>query len=46
MDWDPLDIGQSESTASAHTGEIPAKITAHQITEKDKYKKEKLTSGM
>lgn len=46
MDWDPLDIGQSESTASTQTGELPAKIsTTHQLLEKDKYKKERLTSG-
>ncbi|XP_013113639.2 uncharacterized protein LOC106091612 isoform X1 [Stomoxys calcitrans] len=47
MDWDPLDLGQSESNASPPNGELPAKLSAHQLADlKDKgYKKEKLSSG-
>ncbi|XP_075168076.1 transcription factor CP2 like gemini isoform X2 [Haematobia irritans] len=47
MDWDPLDLGQSESNASPPTGELPAKLSPHQLADlKDKgYKKEKLSSG-
>lgn len=48
MDWDPLDLGQSESNiATAQTNsDLPAnKISAHHLGDKDKYKKEKLTAG-
>lgn len=47
MDWDPLEIAQSESPASAQTGEIPAKIAnqQQQLLDKDKYKKERLNTG-
>ncbi|KAM7344722.1 transcription factor CP2 like gemini [Cochliomyia hominivorax] len=45
MDWDPLEIGQSESPASAQTGELSAKISAQQLLDKEKYKKERLNTG-
>lgn len=39
MDWDSLDIGQSENSPTTQTGDLPNKV-AHQ-QEKDKHKREK-----
>lgn len=39
MDWDSLDIGQSENSPTTQTGDLPNKVTHHQ--EKDKHKREK-----
>ncbi|XP_061396582.1 uncharacterized protein LOC133332216, partial [Musca vetustissima] len=47
MDWDPLDLGQSESNASPPTVEIPNKLAGHPLAAdaKDKgYKREKLSN--
>lgn len=38
MDWDSLDIGQSENSPTNQTGDLPHKATHH---EKDKHKREK-----
>lgn len=40
MDWDSLDIGQSENSPTTQTGDIPNKV-AHHHQEKDKHKREK-----
>lgn len=39
MDWDSLDIGQSENSPTTQTGDLPNKVAHHQ--EKDKHKREK-----
>ncbi|KAH8299788.1 hypothetical protein KR044_005947 [Drosophila immigrans] len=38
MDWDSLDIGQSENSPTTQTGDLPNKVSHH---EKDKHKREK-----
>ncbi|XP_060660619.1 putative uncharacterized protein DDB_G0277255 [Drosophila nasuta] len=38
MDWDSLDIGQSENSPTTQSGDLPNKVQQH---EKDKHKREK-----